>query len=123
MSTLKQILANRRNAKKSCGATTEAGKAAVSQNAFKHGLAGRFKVMEGEEQDTFDNLFNQFKLDEQPVGSVEVELVRRMAEYTWLRQRASRMLEACFLVTRTPGEIAGGQEVLGAALDLEGNLR
>src|SRR6202451_1798354 len=96
MSTLKQIFANRRNAEKSCGAKTEAGKAAVSQNATFHGLTGRFKVIEGESQETFDNLFNQFMLDEQPVGSVEIELVRRMAEYTWCRQRSARLLDDCF---------------------------
>jgi len=38
MSTEAQILANRRNAQKSTGPRTRGGKAAVSQNAVKHGL-------------------------------------------------------------------------------------
>jgi hypothetical protein len=98
MSTLKQILANRRNAQKSSGATTPEGKAAVANNSRKHGLTGRFTVMPGENQEAFDNLFEQFMHDEKPVGSVEVELVRKMAEHTWLRERASRCQEACFVV-------------------------
>jgi hypothetical protein len=44
------------------------------------------------------NLFEQFMRDENPVGSVEIELVRKMAEHTCLRERAARYLEACFLV-------------------------
>ncbi len=38
MSTQAQILANRRNAQNSTGPRTPQGKAAVSQNAVKHGL-------------------------------------------------------------------------------------
>jgi hypothetical protein len=98
MSTLKQILANRRNAQKSSGATSPEGKATVAQNSRKHGLTGRFTVMPGENQESFDNLFEQFMLDEKPVGSVEIELVRKMAEHTWLRERAARCQEACFVV-------------------------
>ena len=112
MSTLKQIFANRRNAQKSSGATTPEGKSIVAQNSRKHGLTGRFTVMPGENQEAFDNLFEQFMLDEKPVGSVEVELVRKMAEHTWLRQRASRCLEACFLVLpQTPEQAENGLDV------------
>ena len=39
MATDKQIFANRRNAKKSTGPRTKAGKARVGKNAIKHGLA------------------------------------------------------------------------------------
>ena len=38
MATEKQINANRQNAQKSTGPKTAEGKAAVSQNAVKHGL-------------------------------------------------------------------------------------
>jgi hypothetical protein len=72
MPTFKQILANRRNAEKSCGAIT-----------------GRVAVLPRENQETFDQLFEQFVEDEKPVGSVELELVRKMAKHTWLRERAA----------------------------------
>ncbi len=39
MATDKQIFANQRNAKKSTGPRTKAGKGRVSKNAVKHGLA------------------------------------------------------------------------------------
>jgi len=38
MTTQKQIKANRQNAQKSTGPKTDEGKAAVSQNAVKHGI-------------------------------------------------------------------------------------
>jgi hypothetical protein len=41
MASEKQIQANRRNAKRSTGPVTPEGKAAVSQNALKHGLRAR----------------------------------------------------------------------------------
>ena len=108
--TERQIEANRANAQKSAGAVTEAGKATVAQNSRKHGLTGRFTVMPGENQEAFDNLFEQFMQDEKPVGSVEVELVRKMAEHTWLRERAARCQEACFVVMPQTAEQAKNDE-------------
>ncbi len=48
MATEAQILANRRNAQKSTGTRTREGKAAVSQNAVKHGLLARQAVISPE---------------------------------------------------------------------------
>ena len=50
MATEAQILANRRNAQKSTGPRTREGKAAVSQNAIKHGLLARQAVISSESQ-------------------------------------------------------------------------
>lgn len=44
MSTARQIAANRQNARKSRGPTTDAGKAASSGNARRHGLTGALGV-------------------------------------------------------------------------------
>jgi len=48
MSTEAQIHANRQNAQKSTGPKTAEGKAAVSQNAVKHGLIASEAVITGE---------------------------------------------------------------------------
>jgi len=101
MASLKQILANRRNAKKSTGPKSEEGKAAVSQNSRKHGLTGMFEVLEGEDQEMFDALLNQLMEEEEPACLAEVELVKKMAEHTWCAERASRLQEGCFIITRT----------------------
>jgi hypothetical protein len=110
MATRKQILANRANARKSCGPVSAAGKAKVSQNRKVHGLTGRFEVLEGENQETFNQLLDQYMLDEQPVGIAEIELVKKMVEHLWLAERAGRLQEGCFLVAeRTPEQIAHRQ--------------
>src|SRR5579875_1330935 len=96
--TQKQLAANRANAQKSSGPQSEAGKAISSQNRRWHGLAGRFKVLPCEDQNAFERLFDEFVSSERPVGAVELELVRKMAEYTWLRQRATIFHESCFYV-------------------------
>ena len=48
MATAAQIAANRRNALKSTGPRTGAGKAASSRNALRHGLRARTAVVLGE---------------------------------------------------------------------------
>ena len=104
--TEKQLAANLANGQKPHGPVTPEGREKSSQNRLWHGLAGRFRVIETEDQNAFDHLFNSFVRDENPIGSVELELVRKMAEYTWLRQRSTRFLESMFLVApRTPEQI------------------
>ena len=58
MATLKQILANRRNAKNSCGPKSPETKAIVSRNATKHGLCGNFRVLDFEDQARYDELLD-----------------------------------------------------------------
>ena len=44
MATQAQIAANQANAQKSTGPTSTEGKAASSQNNFKHGFRGKFDI-------------------------------------------------------------------------------
>jgi hypothetical protein len=101
--TEKQLAANRANAQKSTGAKTAAGKEASSQNRRWHGLCGPFKVLACESQQAFEHLFDEFVACEQPANAVELELVRKMAEYSWLRQRATYFHESCFYVEDKEG--------------------
>ncbi len=54
MATEAQTNANRTNSQKSTGPKTAEGKAAVSQNAFKHGLFVDKAVVKDESQDEYD---------------------------------------------------------------------
>jgi hypothetical protein len=124
MTSLKRILANRANSQKSTGPTSDTGRTKSATNSRKHGLTGRFTVMPGENQEAFDNLFQQFMLDEKPVGSVEIELVRKMAEHTWLRERAARCQEACFVVMpQSPEQAANDEAEVRVRAELERYIR
>ena len=55
MASLKQISANRKNAKKSTGPVTDIGKAKVSINDIKHGLYAEHHIAVGEDIIHFKN--------------------------------------------------------------------
>jgi hypothetical protein len=91
MATELQILANRRNAQKSTGPRTPEGKAAVSQNAVKHGLLTRHDVISSESQADF-NLYRQQMLAElAPVSPMESMLAERIVTLSWRLKRVCRI--------------------------------
>jgi hypothetical protein len=91
MATESQILANRRNALKSTGPRTPQGKAAVSQNAVKHGLLARQDVISSESQAEFD-LYRQQLLDElAPASPMESVLAERIVTLSWRLKRVCRI--------------------------------
>ncbi len=91
MATEAQINANRQNAEKSTGPRTPEGKAAVSQNAVKHGLFVTPMVITGEDQARFD-LQREAQLGEmRPVGAMESMLAERIVNLSWRLNRAERM--------------------------------
>ncbi len=79
MATEAQIEANRRNAQKSTGARTDAGKARVSRNAARHGLCNTIAVMSDEDRAEFEELLNDLNEEHQPQGTTEGLLVYKMA--------------------------------------------
>jgi len=89
MATQLQILANHRNAQKSTGPRTLQGKAAVSQNAVKHGLLTRRDVISSESQAEFD-LYRAQILDElAPLSPMESMLAERIVTLSWRLKRVS----------------------------------
>ena len=84
MSTLKKRESNRRNAKKSIGPRSAAGKAVVSRNALKHGLLSRHLIVEGESREEFSELLRRLSEEFQPIGLVEHALVERVL--AWVAQ-------------------------------------
>ena len=120
----RKLAANRANAQKSTGATSEEGKAKVAQNALKHGLCANFQVLSYENQREYDDIFERFIRAEQPANDVERELVAKMARHSWLSDRAVRCQEGCFLVQPpTPEDKDERKNGIAVRTDLEMYMR
>ena len=91
MSSEAQILANRRNALKSTGPRTSEGKAAVSQNAVKHGLLARQDVITSESQADFDLYRERMLAELAPVSPMESMLAERIVRLSWRLKRVCRI--------------------------------
>jgi hypothetical protein len=91
MSTEAQIAANRENAQKSTGPRTAEGKAAVSQNALKHGLFAHEAVIHGEDQALYELHREALLAEWRPVGPTEAMLAERIVSLGWRVRRAERM--------------------------------
>src|SRR5437870_1313569 len=96
-----QLAANRLNAQHSTGPKTEAGKAVSSLNNFRHGLAGKFMVLDWESEEEFDDLLENLRAEHQPATPTETLLVESMAQHYWLRQRAVRF-QHCIMDQKLP---------------------
>ena len=92
MASRKQIRANRRNARKSTGPRSEAGKAASSANALSHGLtAARTVVLPEEEPEDFERLRQGVVADLAPAGALQEALAQRIAALLWRLDRVARL--------------------------------
>jgi len=91
MATQAQTTANRQNAQKSTGPRTTEGKAAVSQNAVKHGLFTRYDVIYAESQDEFDCRRDRILAELAPAGPIESIFAERIVSLSWRLKRAERM--------------------------------
>jgi hypothetical protein len=87
MTTEAQIIANQRNAKKSTGPRTPKGKAAASQNSFKHGLLARQNVICTENQADFDLYCDQILSELAPESPMESMLAERIVVLSWRLKR------------------------------------
>ena len=96
MTTPKQTEANRRNSRKGTGPKTPAGKAESKKNAMKHGLLAKEVVVRNEDPVEFagaiESLFDEF----QPQGSLEEQLVERVAACMWRLRRLYRIEAGIF---------------------------
>jgi hypothetical protein len=101
MTTAKQFEANRRNARKSTGPRSAAGKARVSKNAMKHGLAAtKFILIEGEDAEDF-KAFEDLMFDAMnPSTALEGEYARRIVANSW-RLRRIPQIEAAWFAFQT----------------------
>jgi len=91
MATEAQTLANRRNSQKSTGPRTTKGRAAVSQNAVKHGLLTRQDVICSESQADFDRYRRRILDELAPDTPMESMLADRIVTLSWRLKRADRI--------------------------------
>jgi hypothetical protein len=87
-----RIDANRRNAKRSTGPKTEAGKARARLNAFKDGTHARtvIPVLPQEDPIELDERVKLWINDLNPRNDAERDLVTRAANLSWELERARR---------------------------------
>jgi hypothetical protein len=96
----KQINANRQNGKNG-GPKTPAGRAAVRNDALKHGLAAKHPVLFcDKEREAFDMYHEILQAELQPVGIMEQMLVDQIADAYWRRQRIIVLETGLFDITK-----------------------
>ena len=100
MASERQQRANRKNAEKSTGPRSSAGKAVSRQNALSHGLLAQEVVIEGEDRDDYLDL--QFALRDQlePVGPLEEQLADQAVAAFWRLRRLCKVETGVFAFQR-----------------------
>ncbi len=96
MSSLKQIEANRRNALKSTGPTTQEGKERSRCNALRHGLTAETIIASLENAEDYQAFEAAVTADYDAETAVERELVLRLASVLWRLSRATGIETALF---------------------------
>jgi hypothetical protein len=89
MASLRQIAANRLNARKSTGPRTRDGKARSRRNALRHGLTAETIVDVLESADDYRKFHKQVIRAVQPRSFVERELTFRLVSLLWRLRRAT----------------------------------
>src|ERR1700744_4862244 len=89
MTSVRQIEANRRNARLSTGPVTEAGKRRSRQNAVRHGLTAETVIVALEDADDYAAFEMAVTADYDAPSAVERELVLRLASLLWRLRRAT----------------------------------
>jgi hypothetical protein len=96
MTSYRQIEANRRNALKSTGPKTEAGKQASRRNAVRHGLTAETVLSALEDAEDYKAFEAAITADYDAQSAVERELVLRLASILWRLRRATTMETGLF---------------------------
>jgi hypothetical protein len=96
MASEAQMAANRRNAGRSTGPRTEAGRAAASRNALRHGLRAEHLVLFDEEPEDLACFRDGLRAALDPADEVEEELVERIVVCAWRLRRAARVEAGLF---------------------------
>src|SRR6516165_944803 len=98
MSSLRQIEANRRNARLSTGPVTEEGKRKSRQNAGRHGLTAETVIDALEDAEDYAAFEIVVTADYDAQSAVERELVLRLASLLWRLRRATAIERGLFKI-------------------------
>ena len=96
MSSFRQIAANRRNARKSTGPTSEDGKRRSRCNAVRHGLTAETVIGALEDAEDYQAFEAAITDDYDAQSAVERELVLRLASLLWRLRRATTIETGLF---------------------------
>jgi hypothetical protein len=98
MTSLKQIEANRLNARKSTGPRTEEGKRQSRRNSLRHGLTAETVIPWIEEATDYRTFESTIVADYQPRTATERELVFRLASLLWRLRRSTSIETGLFQI-------------------------
>jgi len=98
MSSVRQIEANRRNARLSTGPVTEEGKRRSRQNALRHGLTAETVIDALEDAEDYAAFEMAVTADYDAQSAVERELVLRLASLLWRLRRATTVESGLFKI-------------------------
>jgi hypothetical protein len=83
MTNIRQIDANRENAKHSSGPTTPEGKKRSSLNAIRHGFTSQTLILTKAETPLHDRHCREYREEFLPKGKVETDFVQELADLRW----------------------------------------
>jgi hypothetical protein len=112
MATQKQILANRKNARKSTGPRTALGKAIAARNSTTHGFYSTTVLLPDEDREEYLRFARRLAHAYSPCGVLEEEAVRTILEVRWQMRRANVVDTELF---RIFGFYEGEDRVVGTA--------
>jgi hypothetical protein len=104
MTSLKQIDANRRNALKSTGPTSEVGKERSRRNAMRHGLTAETVVEPLEDHEDYKAFEMSIAAEFDAQTAVERELVLRLASVLWRLRRSNAIETGLLQISRLAEE-------------------
>ena len=110
MATERQIQANRRNAGRSTGPTSEAGKARSRANATKHGMAGASAVVEAGLSAAFEARREKWAADHKPVGEAGEWALDRAVAASLRIEACERSMEELTAASRERARLAWDQD-------------
>ncbi|MCW5978452.1 MAG: hypothetical protein KIT09_10260 [Bryobacteraceae bacterium] len=111
MSSVAQINANRRNAKKSTGPKSPQGKQRVSANAVRHGLLTASTLAAGDDPAEFQEFANQLRTEYRPANALEEIQAACIIDCLWRLRRLQQVEAGAFAPVDEPARFPGVQSI------------